>query len=93
MRYRNRKPTPRTIIVKYAGPCACCGATIQPGMMAEYYPVGALGSHRTTAAIAHVGGLDGTSGTCSAEIAKRRDPDFIDLDRAYEDQCADICGR
>lgn len=22
-----------------------------------------------------------------------RDPGFVDLDRAYEDQCADICGR
>jgi hypothetical protein len=95
MRYRyNRKPTVRTITVKYAGQCACCGATINPGELADYYPVGTLGI-RTTAAIAHMGGLDGTLPRCAAEIRDRqsRDAGFVDLDRMYEDQCSDICGR
>jgi hypothetical protein len=92
MRYRNRKPQVRTITVKYAGTCACCGAEIKAGEIADYYPVGTIAS-RTTGAIAHMGGLDGNSARCAGEIAKRRDPGFVDLDRMYEDQCADICGR
>jgi hypothetical protein len=95
MRYRryNSKPQVRTITVKYAGPCACCGATIQAGSMADYYPVGTIAG-RATAAIAHIGGLDGNSSTCTANIrARQQDPGFVDLDRMYEDQCAEICGR
>ncbi len=57
MRYRRySKPSVRTITVKYAGPCACCGAEIPAGTMADYYPVGTIAS-RTTAAIAHIGGI------------------------------------
>ena len=94
MRYRNyRKPAVRTIAVKYAGPCACCGAQIKAGEMADYYPVGTIAS-RNTAAIAHVGGLDGNSPRCTGELRKRNtDPGFVDLDRMHEDSCADICGR
>jgi hypothetical protein len=94
MRYRhNRKPTVRTIVVKYEGSCACCGATIKAGEMADYYPIGTIAS-RTTAAIAHVGGLDGNSARCVANIqSKRQDAGFVDIDRMYEDQCSDICGR
>lgn len=90
--YRKSKPSVRTITVKYAGPCACCGATIAAGETADYYPVGTIAS-RTTPAIAHVGGLDGNSARCAANIGKSKDAGFVDLDRAYEDQCADICGR
>jgi len=91
----------RTIALKYAGTCACCGAAMAKGAIADYYP--------RTRQVAHVGGLDGNSGTCTdvlrrkhhpeyaAELdrkaAERRDPGFVDLDRAYEDQCAEICGR
>lgn len=94
MRYRNtRRATVRTIAVKYAGPCACCGATINAGELADYYPVGTIAS-RTTAAIAHLGGLDGNSARCAMNISKRQaDSGFADVDRAYEDQCAEICGR
>lgn len=90
MRYRNRsysKPTVRTITVKYAGPCACCGATINAGEMADYFPVGTIAS-RTTPAIAHMGGLDGNSARCannirtSAEIV--RDPGEDAADRWNE---------
>ena len=90
MRYRRNygKPTVRTIAVKYAGPCACCGATIKAGEMADYFPVGTIAS-RTTPAIAHVGGLDGNSARCAGNIK----PGFVDVDRMFEDQCADICGR
>jgi hypothetical protein len=83
MRYRSNSP--RTITVKFAGKCACCGAPIAAGEIADYYP--------TRREIAHRGGLDGNSARCTAEIRKRRDPGFVDLDRMYEDQCADICGR
>jgi hypothetical protein len=90
MRYR--KPTVRTISIKYPGQCACCGATIKAGELADYYPIGTIAS-RTTAAIAHIGGLDGNSARCTANIKAQRDPGFVDLDRAYEDQCAEICGK
>jgi hypothetical protein len=99
MRYRRySKPQVRTITVKYAGPCACCGATIKAGEIADYYPPGSLrrstgATSNPTGAIAHVGGLEGNSGRCAENIAKRRDPGFVDLDRMFEDQCADICGR
>jgi hypothetical protein len=84
MRYLHNN-SPRTIIVKYAGQCHCCGAPIAKGETADYYP--------TLRAIAHVGGLEGNSPRCTAEIRKRQDSGFVDLDRMYEDQCADICGR
>lgn len=83
MRYR--KPFVRTITVKYAGECRCCGATIKAGELADYYP--------NMRAIAHIGGLDGTSARCSENLRARHDRDFADVDRAYEDQCAEICGR
>jgi len=84
MTYRNfnRSSKPRTIMVKYAGKCACCGAMIAAGAMADYYP--------DRRQIAHVGGLDGNSPQCTANL---RDSGFVDLERAYEDQCAEICGR
>lgn len=93
--FRSARPTPRGITVKYAAPCACCGAMIQAGTYATYYPPGTIAS-RTTGAIAHVGGLDGNSQTCTAQI--RADMAVNDyagdgLDARWEDQCADICGR
>jgi hypothetical protein len=74
----------RTIAVKFAANCHCCGAEIKAGEMADYYP--------RLRKIAHIGGLDGNSSRCAFEIRKQRDG-FIDVDRLYEDQCADICGR
>lgn len=94
MRYRNRSSNkPRTITVKYAGKCACCGAPIAAGELADYYP-----SRRE---IAHIGGLDGNSPRCAAEIRNRAyggrytrgDAGYADLDQMYEDSCSDICGR
>jgi hypothetical protein len=66
------KPTARVITVKYAGKRACCGAEIKAGEMATYYPPGTIASV-TEGRIAHVGGLDGDSARCSAEIAKARE--------------------
>lgn len=78
--------SPRTITVKFAGKCACCGATIPAGAIASYYPA--------RREIAHLGGLEGNSARCTAEIKQRNEsPGFVDIDRAYEDQCAEICGR
>lgn len=87
MRYRNNRSNsePRNMYAKYAGKCACCGADIKVGEYITYYPA--------RREIAHVGGLDGNSARCSGNIAKQRDAGFIDIDRAYEDKCADICGR
>ena len=90
-RARMQKPTVHTITARYAGQCACCGAQIAAGTLVDYYPVGTIAS-RFTPAIAHIGGLDGNSATCTAEIKKRQDPGFVDLDSAYEDQCAKDCG-
>ena len=93
MRYNRRynsKPSVRTITVKYAGKCACCGAAIAAGEAADYYPAGTIAS-MPKGAIAHIGGLDGNSPRCTSELRKRHEPGFVDLDRMYEDQCADIC--
>ena len=92
MRYR--KPTPRTIIVRFAGNCACCGSPIKVGETATYYPAGTIANF-PKGAIAHVGGLEGNSARCSAEIARRRpENDFAGdgLDERYEDECRDRCG-
>lgn len=80
-----RNNSPRTIIAKFAGKCTCCGGIIKAGELADYYPA--------RRAIGHVGALDGTSPHCTAEIRKRNEVAFVDVDRIFEDQCADICGR
>jgi hypothetical protein len=87
MTYRRSTSTsPRTIRAKFAGECACCGAAIAAGEMCDYYPA--------RKQIAHIGGLDGNSSRCASEIRKANERrDFIDIDRLYEDQCAEICGR
>lgn len=85
-RYSRYSNLPRTITVKFAGQCACCAAPITAGEIATYYPA--------FRSIAHVGGLEGNSPRCTAEIRKRNaDPGYVDIDRLYEDQCANICGR
>jgi hypothetical protein len=58
--YRKRSSEPRQMYAKFAGKCACCGAPIKAGEFITYYP-----SRRE---IAHVGGLDGNSATCAANI-------------------------
>jgi hypothetical protein len=91
------KPQPRNIAVKYAGKCACCGAPIKAGEFATYYPPGTIAS-RTEGAIAHIGGLDGNSAKCTAELRKGFEARAVNayagdgLDERYEDQCRDICG-
>jgi hypothetical protein len=55
------------MIAKFAGKCACCGADIKAGEMVTWYP-----SRRE---IAHVGGLDGNSARCAANIAAKMYPD------------------
>lgn len=93
--HRAARPTVRTIQVKYAGACACCGATIKAGEMADYFPIGTI-KGVTEARIAHIGGLDGNSARCSAELRRQHDVNAYagdGLDMRYEDQCSDICGR
>lgn len=92
MRYnRYRKPdmSPRTITAKFAGKCYGCGADILAGAICDYSP-----KHK---AIGHLGAFSGNGdkmGQCYSAIkARQQDTGFVDLDRAYEDQCADICGR
>jgi len=82
MRYHrhNRSTEPRTITVKFSGKCACCGAVIPTGATATYYP--------DRKAIAHMGGLEGNSGTCTANIREQnygpRDPGEDAADRWNE---------
>lgn len=71
-RFRNSKPTVRVITVKYAGKCACCGGTIQPGQLADFYPVGTIAGVRESK-IAHLKAMDGNSLACSDELKKQRD--------------------
>lgn len=111
-RYRRQaKAAPRDMMLKYAGRCACCGAELKAGQWATYYPPGTIAG-RTDGAVAHVGGLEGTSQACYAEMCRtmrdrgeastlypnvaakpEHDPGYVDLDKAYEDACSDICGR
>lgn len=90
---RTFRATPKDMTIKRAGPCACCGVTIPAGAWATYFPPGTLAS-RPQGAIAHVGGLDGNSATCAANIRDRVLNDFAGegVDMRYEDDCAAICG-
>lgn len=87
MRYRTRSTAPRTIVVKYAGPCACCGAPISVGQMADYYP--------DRKQIGHIGALDGNSARCSAVLADKNANAYAGdgLDARMEDMGAEVCGR
>lgn len=88
MRRYQTSRTPRIITVKYDGKCHCCGAIIKAGQTATYYP--------DKRVLSHVGGLDGNSATCTANIrAQQAINDYAGdgLDARYEDQCAEICGR
>jgi hypothetical protein len=91
-RFRHSKPTVRTITVKYAGKCMCCGGLIEAGRIADYYPVGTIaGVHE--AKIAHLKAVDGDSKACYAEgLKQQRDREFVDIDRQWEDDCKDRCG-
>jgi hypothetical protein len=97
--YRPSKPTPRNIQAKYAGDCVCCGARINAGEMVTYYPVGTIAGI-TKGEISHIGGLDGNSAKCSANIGKKlelADKSVNDyagdgLDTRWEDDCASKCG-
>jgi hypothetical protein len=95
--YRTARPTPRVITAKFASSCTCCGAAIKTGDMVEYFPVGTIAG-RGTAAVAHIGGLDGTSARCTAELRKSFEARAVDdyagrgLDDRWEDQGRDICG-
>jgi hypothetical protein len=83
---RRQNNSPRIMTARFAGKCACCGADIKAGETITWYP--------SRKQIAHVGGLDGNSARCTAEIRKRMyDPGFVDLDRMHEDQCAEMTGR
>ena len=88
MRYRrSANQSERTFTLKYGAKCHCCGGYLPAGETATWYP--------KLHAFAHFGGLEGNSPRCTSEIRSRlnRDPGYVDLDRAYEDQCADVCGR
>jgi hypothetical protein len=73
--HRQAKPQARGIVVKYAGKCACCGAEIKAGESAMYYPVWTIAGI-TESRIAHIGGLDGTSARCTAEIRAASFPEY-----------------
>jgi hypothetical protein len=86
MAYRSRSTAIRTITAKFAGKCACCGGQINAGEIVDYYPA--------KREIAHYQAFNGNSSKCYNVLRREKYPaDYIDIDRAYEDQCADICGR
>ncbi len=82
MRYRSNNSV-RTITVKFAGKCACCGAPIAAGQLADYYPA--------RRQIAHVGGLDGNSPRCTAEIRRNNDHGFDPGEQAMDAWAAEHC--
>jgi hypothetical protein len=73
----------RTINLKFAGKCACCGGDMAKGELADYWAA--------KRQVAHYKAWDGDSAKCYGVLKNRQEP-YIDIDRAYEDQCADICG-
>ena len=95
-KYRNTsKPQPRNMALKFAGKCACCGAEIKMGELATYWPRNSLGIGKA-AAVSHIGGLDGNSSQCAAQLRQQIAANSYagdGLDSRYEDQCAEICGR
>lgn len=94
--YRKSKPVPRVIEAKYAGNCACCGSPIKKGELVTYYPAGTIaGVH--DGRIAHIGGLDGNSQKCAANLRTQIDAatnDYAEdgLDARWEDSMRDACG-
>jgi hypothetical protein len=84
MRYRKSTGI-RTITAKFAGKCACCNGDIPAGSLVDYDPV--------KRQIAHYKAFNGDSPQCYGVLKKQHEGGFVDLDRMYEDQCADICGR
>jgi hypothetical protein len=95
--YRKSRPSVRNIEVKYAAPCACCGAPIKRGELATFYPVGTIAGV-SEGRIAHLGGLDGTSQKCfnvlRAKVVDAAVNDYAGdgLDARWEDEGRDICG-
>lgn len=95
--YRSPRPQPRGITVKYAAPCACCGALIKAGEFATYYPPGTI-ANVTEGKIAHHGGLDGNSARCTAELRQAFEHRAVNdyagdgLDMRAEDDMARACG-
>lgn len=91
------KPTVRSITVKYAGNCACCGGLIQPGAIADYYPVGTIAGVNKPM-IAHLKAMEGNSVACSEVLKKKQQDKSLNnyagdgLDERYEDSCKDACG-
>lgn len=86
MRYnRNRTSnSPRIITSKFAGKCGCCGGEIPAGRMVEYIQGKGIYHYKATS---------GDSPECYGVLKQRNESGFVDLDRMYEDQCADIVGR
>jgi hypothetical protein len=76
----------------------CCGAPIQAGEIATYYPVGTIAGV-SKAKLCHIGGVDGKSVRCTEELRKKYASDKglnkyagDGLDARYEDDCKDRCG-
>jgi hypothetical protein len=99
MAYRSHyraKPKPRAITVKYQGQCVCCGALIKAGELATYYPVGTIYGV-DVGKIGHLGGLDGNSAVCTANLRREHHLDdaitwpngegFTPCTRAYAELC------
>ena len=88
MRYRRQSTAIRTIIAKYSGKCASCGGPIKAGAMCDYDPGKRV--------IGHLHAFSGDGDRMQQCYSARKamtDPGYVDVDRAYEDQCAEICGR
>jgi hypothetical protein len=69
--YRNSRPTVRAITVKYEGNCMCCGGKIQPGQIADFYPVGTIaGVHEGR--LAHLKATEGNSVACATEFKREK---------------------
>jgi hypothetical protein len=97
----NRRPEPRTLTVKYAAPCACCGARIEVGETATYYPPGAYGEN-AKGVIVHVAYSwdegQRVSLECFNNQRKAMEQRAVNdhagdgLDERWEDAGRDVCG-
>jgi hypothetical protein len=92
----NRRPESRTIVVKYAGKCAGCGAEIKAGESAVYQPAYGRAGCDDSACCGHLGRK---ASVCRLDAfrelrAQAAVNDYAGdgLDERWEDDCARRCG-
>lgn len=75
----------KMMVARYAGTCKCCGGSIAAGEMIEY---------QRGYGVRHPEHHGDISSKCFANLKRAHEPNIGQMvDMAYEDSCAEICGR